>query len=188
MYNFADSLNIQFIIKCYLIFYGGEKLSKKRIFGLAFSSLLFSYTYAADNKLSDVAPYPKAAANDNRNVIWLEKRADEENLKVEIIATKKGIKDCNNTWYSGDLKEIDLQGWGYTYYKIEKITGPMSTRMGCLNGEKQTTDLAVNLGNKNSLTRYNSKLPIVVYAPKDVLVNLKIWKADETLNSAISND
>lgn len=64
----------------------------------------------------------------------------------------------------------------------------MSTRMGCLNGEKQTTDLAVNLGNKNSLTRYNSKLPIVVYAPKDVLVNLKIWKADETLNSAISND
>ncbi len=36
------------------------------------------------------------------------------------------------------------------------------------------------------LLRYNSKLPIVVYAPKDVEVRYRIWSASEKVEKAVS--
>jgi ecotin len=33
--------------------------------------------------------------------------------------------------------------------------------------------------------RYNSKLPIVVYAPTDVEVRYRIWSASDKVNTAI---
>jgi ecotin len=37
----------------------------------------------------------------------------------------------------------------------------------------------------NSLLRYNSKLPIVVYTPENVDVKYRVWKADETIGQAV---
>lgn len=37
------------------------------------------------------------------------------------------------------------------------------------------------------LLRYNSKLPIVVYAPKDVEVRYRIWSASEKVEKAVMN-
>lgn len=41
----------------------------------------------------------------------------------------------------------------------------------------------VYLGDK-AFIRYNSKLPIVVYAPKDVKLQYVIWNQDDTINDA----
>ncbi|KAF1019879.1 MAG: Ecotin [Pseudomonas sp.] len=39
---------------------------------------------------------------------------------------------------------------------------------------------------KGFLLRYNSKLPIVVYVPKDVEVRYRIWSASATVSNAIT--
>lgn len=36
---------------------------------------------------------------------------------------------------------------------------------------------------KSLQTRYNSKLPIVVYVPKGYVLEYRIWKADEKLTT-----
>lgn len=36
------------------------------------------------------------------------------------------------------------------------------------------------------LLRYNSKLPIVIYAPKDMEVKYRIWKADSKFQNSKS--
>ncbi len=136
-------------------------------------------------QLKDVAPYPTATKTTNRNVIWLQDQQDESLYKVEIIASKPGAKDCNNAWYSGKLDENTLKGWGYNYYSVSDVKGPMSTRMACT--EKSAPNprslLPVQLGEKAFL-RYNSKLPIVIYAPKDVVISYKIWEAPASAQPA----
>lgn len=145
----------------------------------------FAAANTQSKQLKDVAPYPAASKTTNRNVIWLQNLQDESRYKVEIIASKTGSKDCNNSWYSGKFEEKTLKGWGYNYYSINDIQGPASTRMACSNTTPANTRAAlpVQLGEKNFL-RYNSKLPIVIYAPKDVVVHYKIWEAPEDAQPA----
>lgn len=159
------------------------------VIGTVLSTLLASSAFAASNsdqakKLKDVAPYPAVSQNQNRHVIWLDKQKNEELYKVEIVATQKGMKDCNNTWFSAELDTKNLEGWGYTYYNIEQVKGPMSTMRGCLDNKKTETNLPVNLGD-DALVRYNSKLPVVVYAPKDVQISYRIWQAPEKAKASI---
>lgn len=35
------------------------------------------------------------------------------------------------------------------------------------------------------MLRYNSKLPIVVYTPANIDVKYRIWRADETIGTAV---
>lgn len=55
--------------------------------------------------------------------------------------------------------------------------------MACSNTKKVKANLPVHLGDK-SLLRYNSKLPLVIYAPKDVDVSYRIWQAPKTTQKA----
>lgn len=159
------------------------------VIGTVLSTLLVSSAFAATQqqqtkKLKDVAPYPAVANSQNRHVIWLDQQKNEDLYKVEIIATQKGMKDCNNTWFNAKLEEKNLEGWGYTYYNVDQVQGPMSTMMGCLDNKKTETHLPVHLGD-DALIRYNSKLPVVVYAPKDVTISYRIWQAPEKAKASI---
>lgn len=133
-------------------------------------------------KLEDVAPYPKAEDGFTRQVIHLKAEPAEENLKVEIIAGKTLDVDCNSQRLGGTLEEKNLEGWGYPFYRLGKVSGPMSTLMACPGGETRK-DFVPVIGD-GFLLRYNSKLPIVVYAPKDVEVRYRIWSASKTTGKA----
>ncbi|WP_339531219.1 serine protease inhibitor ecotin [Pseudomonas mucidolens] len=133
-------------------------------------------------KLEDIAPYPKADAGYVRQVIHLPAQPQEQDFKVEILAGKTLLVDCNRQRLGGVLEEKNLDGWGYPFYRLEKVSGPMSTLMGCPEG--QTREDFVAVAGDGFMLRYNSKLPIVVYVPKDIEVRYRIWSASTTVGKA----
>lgn len=141
-------------------------------------------TGAQAAKLEDVAPYPKAEDGFTRQVIHLPKKKLEDRYKVEIVAGKTLPVDCNRQHLGGTLEEKTLEGWGYSYYRLDNLTGPASTLMACPDGKTQPAFVPV-VG-EGFMLRYNSKLPIVIYAPKDVEVKYRIWSADKQLKNAQS--
>ncbi len=125
--------------------------------------------------LKDVAPYPEATANQKRYAIFLEPKENEQNYKVEIVIGKRIMVDsCNRFMLGGSIEEKDLQGWGYNYYVVEQVGQPASTMMACPNNDKHEAFVPMTT---QTITRYNSKLPIVVYAPADVEVHYRVWSA-----------
>lgn len=133
-------------------------------------------------KLEDVAPYPKAEAGFTRQVIHLPKQKREDNYKVEVIAGKTLTVDCNHQRLGGTLEEKTLEGWGYTYYRLESLSGPVSTLMACPDGK--TRKAFVPVVGEGFVLRYNSKLPIVVYAPEGVEVRYRLWSAGKQIKNA----
>ncbi|MBX9404900.1 serine protease inhibitor ecotin [Pseudomonas baetica] len=141
-------------------------------------------TFAHAAKLEDVAPYPKAEAGFTRQVIHLPKQDQEENFQVEILAGKTLEVDCNRQHLGGVLAEKNLEGWGYPFYRLERVSGPMSTMMACPAGIPKKRAFVPVVGD-GFLLRYNSKLPVVVYAPSDVEVRYRIWSASDKVGTAI---
>jgi ecotin len=141
-------------------------------------------TFAHAAKLEDVAPYPKAEAGFTRQVIHLPKQAQEENFQVEILAGKTLEVDCNRQKLDGILDEKSLQGWGYPFYRLENVIGPTSTMMACPPGSKKKRAFVPVVGD-GFMLRYNSKLPVVVYAPSNVEVRYRIWSASDKTGTAL---
>ena len=137
-----------------------------------------------EQPLEKVAPYPKADKGMKRQVIQLPVQQDEGNFKVELLIGKTLEVDCNQHRLGGQLESKTLEGWGYDYYVFDKVTSPVSTMMACPDGKKEKKFVTAYLGD-NSLLRYNSKLPIVVYTPENVEVKYRVWKADENVGQAV---
>lgn len=133
-------------------------------------------------KLGDVAPYPEAKEGFQRHVIWLPQQVDEDLYKLEIVPGQLMQTDCNTRAMSGTFTQQTLQGWGYTYYELADIKGPMSTLMACPDNSKVEAFVPV-LG-EGTFLRYNSKLPVVVYAPDNIEVRYRFWAADTVLKVA----
>jgi len=137
---------------------------------------------ASAASLKDVAPYPEAEKGFTRQVIHLPAQADESAYQLEIIAGKTLPVDCNRQRLGGSLEERTLEGWGYNYYRLDKVSGPVSTLMACPDGKK--TKAFVPVVGDGFMLRYNSKLPVVVYAPKDVEVRYRVWSASQDVQKA----
>ena len=71
--------------------------------------------------------------------------------------------DCNHQWFGGTLTQKTVDGFGYDYYETGDFNGPMSTMMGCLNNENAE---AFVITGDEAFVRYNSRLPVVVYAER----------------------
>ena len=132
--------------------------------------------------LKDVAPYPEAEKGFTRQVIHLPAQSDESARKLEILAGKTLQVDCNRQRLAGSLEERTLEGWGYTYYRLDKVGGPASTLMACPDGKK--TEAFVPVVGEGFMLRYNSKLPVVVYVPDGVEVRYRVWSASEDVQKA----
>ena len=57
--------------------------------------------------------------------------------------------------------------------------------MACPDQKKTKKFVTASLGDDGML-RYNSKLPIVIYAPENVEVKYRIWEAQEAVQSAVA--
>ena len=141
-------------------------------------------TQALATPLEDVAPFPKADKGFTRQVIHLAPQTAENNFQVEILAGKTMSVDCNNPRLGGILEEKNLEGWGYPFYRMDKVIGPMSTLMACPEGK--THEVFVPVVGDGFVLRYNSKLPIVLYVPKDVEVRYRIWSASKQVKQAVT--
>lgn len=120
-------------------------------------------------------PYPAAAAGYQRHVIELPAQANEVEHKVELIAGKTLEVDCNQQRLGGQWQEKTVEGWGYNYYELGQVGPAMSTLMACPDNSRKQAFVPV--GGEPLLVRYNSKLPLVIYAPADVQVRYRIWSA-----------
>ena len=134
--------------------------------------------------LETIAHYPQAEQGMKRQVIQLPAQQNEANFKVELLIGQTLEVDCNQHRLGGQLESKTLEGWGYDYFIFDKVTSPVSTMMACPDGKKEKKFVTAYLGD-NSLLRYNSKLPIVVYTPENVEVKYRVWKADENIGQAV---
>ncbi|WP_272677333.1 serine protease inhibitor ecotin [Providencia huaxiensis] len=156
---------------------------KKAILSVMAAALISSCAVATED-LEKIAPYPKAESGMTRHVIELTKQQNENDFMVELVIGKTIKADCNRQWFMGDLDRKTLEGWGYDYYKLDEVKGPASTMMGCSEPAKDRF-VPTQLGD-DAFVRYNSKLPIVVYAPKDMQVKYRIWSTDDKLMDSVT--
>ena len=136
---------------------------------------------------SELKAFPAAKDGMQRFVIELEhkERGEEDAFKVEIIVGKEMLTDGVNLYRLGNtIEPRTLQGWGYTYYEVVGKGEAMSTMMAPPEGTPMVKQFITGAP---LLVRYNSRLPIVVYAPTGYAVRYRIWQANETFLDANKN-
>ena len=148
-------------------------ISRTHLLPLLAIASLSACAHAA--KLEATAPYPAAENGYTRYAIHLPKLAAENEAKLEIQVGKTMEVDCNHHSFSAQLLEHTLQGWGYSYYRVEDIKGPVSTLMAC--PEQSKTRKFVTAGGDDFILRYNSKLPVLIYVPQGFELRYRIWHA-----------
>jgi ecotin len=135
----------------------------------------------------DLKPYPAPGAGETRWVIQLPGvlrpspdpaiSSDPADWRVELIVGKELEVDCNRQLLQGRITPESVPGWGYTVYRVSGGERGLSTLMAC--PPDQTPRRAfVPLAGEPTLVRYNASLPIVIYAPKNLQVRWRLWKAE----------
>ncbi|AZA63043.1 serine protease inhibitor ecotin [Chryseobacterium indoltheticum] len=124
--------------------------------------------------------FPKAKEGFKQVYIQLPVAKNENDLKVEFFVGAEKMLDCNKHFLMGKVNTQDLQGWGYSYYEIESSGETGGTLMACPDQKK--TKKFVSL--QPEIVRYNSKLPLVFYVPKDLEVRYRILRPDAAMKKA----
>lgn len=138
-----------------------------------------SCTPAAD----DLKAFPPAEQGMTRHVIRLPRQENETALKIELIVGKIVKTDAiNHYFFSGSVKTENIPGWGYNRYVVRDL-GAMGGTLMAVNPDAPRADRLVMLSGE-TIVRYNSRLPVVVYVPAGVEVRYRIWRADSTFRSA----
>ncbi len=148
------------------------------ILGFHFSTTVL---HAADHK--ELKAFPAAKAGMQRFVISLphKERGEEDAFKVELLPGKMMVTDGVNQFRLGTrIESRPLKGWGYTYYEITGKETTMSTRVGVPAGSQSIKSF---VSGQPLMIRYNSRLPIVIYAPKGQLVKYRVWKANDNFTT-----
>ena len=133
-----------------------------------------------DEATKALEAFPAAEAGMVRHVIQVKKQKDESLFKIEIVPGKNMMVDCNHHTLMGKLESKDLQGWGYNYYVFSS------------NGQTRSTMMACNKPDENKFVQaqtltvgYNSRLPIVIYAPQGYEIRYRVWKADTKTKASV---
>ena len=129
---------------------------------------------AADN----MKAFPPAGEGMVRHVLQLPKQDDESAFKVELIVGKTVLLDEQNRYFfSGKIQQETIKGWGFTRYNVSQL-GPMAGTQIAVDPNAPKVNRFIRLGGEPYLIRYNSRLPVVVYAPEGVEVRYRIWTAE----------
>jgi ecotin len=121
--------------------------------------------------------FPPAEKGMVRHVLQLPKQEDEAAYKVELIAGKTvQVDEGNRYFFAGKIEEETIQGWGFPRYNVSQL-GPMAGTLMAVDPNAPKVNRFITLGGEPYLIRYNSRLPIVVYAPEGVEVRYRVWSA-----------
>lgn len=135
----------------------------------------------------DLSPYPAPGPGESRWVIQLPGllrpspdpalSANPADWRVELIVGRELQVDCNGPRLRGRLRSERLPGSGTPIYRVSGgMPGP-TTRMAC-PPERGPRRAFVPLPGAPTVVPYNATRPIVVYAPKDLQVRWRLWKAE----------
>ncbi len=143
-------------------------------------SLVLWACSSAMTQAEDLKAFPEAQTGFERHVIRLPELDNEDERKVELMPGKTIEVDCNRHWFGGDWSRESIPGWGYSYFLLAGISGPASTMMACPPDEPERMEF-VRVQIPEPIVGYNSRLPLVVYAPSGVEVRYRIWSASEDI-------
>ncbi|MFM9111579.1 MAG: ecotin family protein [Prochlorococcaceae cyanobacterium] len=142
----------------------------------------------------DLSPYPAPAATERRWVIQLPGvlppgadpafSSNPADWRVQLMVGKEEDVDCNSRGRGGRLRSETIKGWGYTIYRVSAVGPMVSTRMACPPDEPKRRAF-MPVGTRPFVVPYNASLPIVVYAPKDLEVRWRLWKAERRQQRAM---
>ncbi|WP_415327804.1 serine protease inhibitor ecotin [Chryseobacterium sp. MMS23-Vi53] len=152
------------------------KFSKTIIAGLIMfvGANAFAQKKAEKFEKLQIEMFPKAKEGFKQVYIQLPIAKNESDLKVEFFVGAEKMLDCNKHFLIGKVNNKDLQGWGYNYYEVESKGETGGTLMAC--PDQKLTKKFVSL--QPETVRYNSKLPLVFYVPKDMEVRYRILRPD----------
>jgi ecotin len=153
------------------------------------SSLLLLATalavHAEDNAAFFLKAFPPAGEGQKRIVIKLpHKESDEsKDFQIEVLVGKEVITDgINHYSIEGKIASKEIEGWGVRSYHVPDVDKVMSTLIGVLGEPPPKVTKFVAM--EPLILPYNSRLPIVIYVPKDAEVRYRIWKAGDTVEKA----
>lgn len=128
---------------------------------------------AADN----MKAFPAAEEGMIRHVLQLPKQEEEADYKVELVVGRTVAVDPGNRYFFGGqmVKEM-ISGWGFPRYVVSQL-GPLAGTLMAINPDAPKVRRFVALGGEAYLIPYNSRLPIVVYAPEGVEVRYRLWRS-----------
>ncbi|WP_164109721.1 MULTISPECIES: ecotin [Sphingobacterium] len=152
-----------------------KQLSK--IFTLLFGLLSLTTITMAQSVLkqsTDIFPTPEKGYK--KMIIEVPHSKSDDSKKIEFTVGKwMEVDGCNHFSLQGKLEKKDLQGWGYDYYVFTTNGQVASTQMACPGAPNRHLFVSA----QPEMTRYNGKLPIVIYVPEEYEVQFKIYKAEE---------
>jgi ecotin len=141
-------------------------------------SLFFMNANAAPEH-DQLKAFPAAEEGQKRHVIVLpEKSRDEETaFQVELIPGKVMMTDgVNQARHASRIESRPLEGWGYTFYEVTGEDLVMNTLIAVPPGAEKVESFVAG---GSLMIDYNSRLPIVIYAPVGVEIRYRIWEAGE---------
>jgi ecotin len=134
----------------------------------------------------DLAPYPAPAAGQNRWVIQLPGvlppnpdpalSPNPADWRVELIVGREVEVDCNRAFFSGRIRSETIPAAGTKVYRVSNVSPIGTTRMACPPGTPRRK-VFLPMGGKPFVVPYNVSRPIVVYAPQELEVRWRLWKA-----------
>lgn len=135
----------------------------------------------------DLKPYPAPGPGESRWVIQLPGvlrpssdpaiSPNPADWRVELIVGRELEVDCNRQLLRGRVRSERVPGWGYRIYRVSGGDLAASTRMACPPDQPKRRAF-VPLAGQPTVVPYNASLPIVIYAPRDLQVRWRLWKAE----------
>ncbi|KAB7530229.1 proteinase inhibitor [Flagellimonas olearia] len=146
-----------------------------RLFSITFLSIITMTMGQTSLTKIDLSIFPKPEQGFKQMVIEVPHSDNDANKKIEFVIGKwMEVDSCNKHGLMGTLEEKNLEGWGYGYFVFDTEGHVMSTEMACLDKEMVRKFISA----QSKTVRYNGRLPIVIYVPKDCDVQFKIFQTE----------
>jgi len=137
------------------------------------------FVFGSEVSQNYLKAFPPAKKGMERFVLQLPAKENEADYRVELIAGKTVKTDpINRYFYAGVIRPETVKGWGFTRYVIDDLGALAGTMMAVRPGTPKV-ERFITLGKRPYLIRYNSKIPVVVYAPEGVELRYRIWSAQK---------